>query len=167
VGAFAMAIGLSEGTTVLLKLWIQRPRPNFYSLCGFDKSLLKCTADLHHLREANFSFPSGHSSLSCCGMTFLVWYLLGNNQNTKRPMVHALNAILPWGWTIFVAASRIADSWHHPSDVLAGLALGFVICTIAYHTWYPPVWSKFAGIPRALNRMDTDDNNNKLPSFSE
>lgn len=167
VSAFTMAIGLSEGTTVLLKFWIQRPRPNYYSLCGFDKTLLKCTADLNHQREANFSFPSGHSSLTCCGMTFLVWYLLGK-QNGKHTMVSALYAILPWGWTIFVAASRIVDRWHHPSDVLAGLGLGFVTCTIAYHTWYPPIWSKFAGIPRLLNQVDSaNDINNKLPSFTE
>jgi hypothetical protein len=54
-----------------------------------------------------------------------------------------------------VAASRLVDHWHHPSDVLAGLGLGFVASTIAYHHWYPPVWSPYAGIPRALLILKT------------
>ena len=95
LGAFVMAIGLSEGTTVLLKLWVQRRRPNFYSLCGFEKQVLKCTAPDDLVMEANLSFPSGHSSLSCCGSTFLVWYFFGvnadklfeTNSNSKRMMV--------------------------------------------------------------------------------
>ena len=57
---------------------------------------------------------------------------------------------LPLGWAFFVAASRLVDHWHHPSDVLAGLGLGFTASTIAYHHWYPPVWSSYAGIPRSL-----------------
>jgi diacylglycerol diphosphate phosphatase/phosphatidate phosphatase len=186
ISGFSMALGLSESTTQLLKLMIQRRRPNFYELCGFDKQvLLKCTADLKQLREANFSFPSGHSSLACCGMTFLVWYFLGKNSNQRgRPQRRRqfvgrfLSAVIPWGWAILVAASRLIDKWHHPSDVLAGLALGFGTCTIAYHTWYPPVWSQYAGIPRgsmeegqrSFDTYDLDSgsgSNKKLPSFSD
>ena len=103
------------------------------------------------------SFPSGHSSLTCCGMTFLVWYLHGasgmngiQHIESSRVISLTIRTCLPWGWALFVAASRLVDHWHHPSDVLAGLGLGFATCTIAYHHWYPPVWSKYAGIPRAL-----------------
>eukprot|EP00980_Cylindrotheca_fusiformis_P020763 scaffold7755_cov104-Cylindrotheca_fusiformis.AAC.8 len=119
VGSFAMAIGMSEGATVILKLWIQRPRPNYYSLCGFDNALLRCTADLDHVREANFSFPSGNNV----------------------------------GSTIRLSRN--------------GLGLGFATCTIAYHTWYPPIWSKLAGIPLSLSRVDTMNISDKLPSFHE
>ncbi|CAJ1940481.1 unnamed protein product [Cylindrotheca closterium] len=170
LGGFATAIGISESATVLLKLWIQRPRPNYYSLCGFDKTLLKCTANLEHIREANFSFPSGHSSLTNCGMTFLVLYSVGQqlckgNFSLSIPF----NIILPWGWAIFVAASRLVDKWHHPSDVVAGLALGFVASAIAYHIWYPPLWSKMAGMPRSLCMANVDGlgGMNKLVSFTE
>ena len=111
-------------------------------------------------------------------MTFLVWYVHGAaNTNgclrtvLRRPFdnTHArgrrfaglfspsprfcslvVGTCLPWGWALFVAASRLVDHWHHPSDVLAGLALGFSACTIAYHHWYPPVWSPNAGIPLDL-----------------
>jgi hypothetical protein len=74
---FAMAIGLSEGMTKLLQLATQRRRPNFYALCRWNSRLMQCTASLDRLREANLSFPSGYSSLSCSGMTFFVWYCLG------------------------------------------------------------------------------------------
>lgn len=160
VSAFAMAIGLSEGTTVMIKLWVQRRRPNFYALCGFDISTKTCQADLEHVREANFSFPSGHSSLICCGMTFLVWYLHGHynihSASSHPKRIHALvvYTCLPWGWALFVAASRLVDHWHHPSDVIAGLGLGFATSTIAYHVWYPVIWNHGnAGLPRSMMRM--------------
>jgi hypothetical protein len=95
-------------------------------------------------------------------MTFLVWYLHGasrmnNVQYTESSRLFSLTirTCLPWGWALFVAASRLVDHWHHPSDVLAGLGLGFATCTIAYHHWYPPVWSPYAGIPRSLLLMKT------------
>ena len=53
VAAFAAAIGLSEGTTVMVKLWVQRKRPNYYALCGFDAATKSCTNDLEHVREVS------------------------------------------------------------------------------------------------------------------
>ena len=142
LGGFFMAIGLSEGSTVVLKFWIQRRRPNFYNLCAFDKTLLKCTADLQHIREANFSFPSGHSSLSCSSMTYIVWYFLGyqrrgRNNNNNNPLLNAMIAIVPWGWTIFVAASRwvklffcLSSIYVNFSLVFGGVHLWWLICTL-------------------------------------
>ena len=198
---FSMAIGLSEGTTQLLKLLVQRRRPNFYSLCRFDEKLLECTAPLKRLREANFSFPSGHSSLTCCGMTFLVWYLLGKVElwhlsisssplqtqaqqqqpqydrqqlyklGRRRFWLSLLSCILPWGWTVLVATTRLLDHWHHPSDVLAGLALGFITCTIAYHHWFPSIFSSNPGVPWSVVYGSVEASPNKeflkLPSFNE
>lgn len=165
ISAFSAAIGLSEGITIMIKLWVQRRRPNFYDLCGFDPTTKQCTANIKHIREANFSFPSGHSSLVCCGMTFFVWYSLSamNQQQYQQQQKTTANTLIlssrikslivtcaPLCWTLFVAASRLVDHWHHPSDVIAGLILGFVTSTIAYHNWYPPIWSTDAGIPRSL-----------------
>jgi len=162
ISAFAAAVGLSEGCTVMIKFWVKRRRPNFYALCGFDSVTKKCMGDLEHVREANFSFPSGHSSLICCGMTFLVWYLHGatgihtvQHNESSRFFSLTVCACLPMMWALFVATSRLVDHWHHPSDILAGLALGFVTSTIAYHHWYPPIWSAYAGIPRSLLLVKT------------
>lgn len=104
VAAFLTAIGISEGTTQLLKLYISRRRPNFYALCGVDISVVPpvcAAANPQHIVEAQFSFPSGHSSLSMCSMTFLVWLVLGmilslppspyssRSQQQRRPLVSA------------------------------------------------------------------------------
>lgn len=51
ISAFSAALGLSEGCTVMIKLWVKRRRPNFYALCGFDYATKKCMADLKHVRE--------------------------------------------------------------------------------------------------------------------
>ena len=103
-------------------------------------------------------------------MTFLVWYLHGANRmnnvqhtiESSRLFSLVIRTCLPWGWALFVAASRLVDHWHHPSDVLAGLGLGFATCTIAYHHWYPPVWSPYAGIPRSLLMMKTTNSSSTL-----
>merc|ERR1711990_1059946 len=77
VCALLVALGCSEFTTQLIKLYIGRLRPNFYSLCEFDIALKVCTASDGHIKEARMSFPSGHSSLSTCGLGVLCFYLLG------------------------------------------------------------------------------------------
>merc|ERR1712238_2224 len=173
ISSFSAALGLSEGFTVMIKLWVQRRRPNFYELCGFDLTSKHCTSTLKRIREANFSFPSGHSSLIACGMTFLIWYLHGTSgvksSTTRRTTLLSrifslIVTCFPLGWTLFVAASRLVDHWHHPSDVLAGLGLGFVTSTIAFHHWYPPIWSLNAGIPRSLLVQKEDGYNSMVPS---
>lgn len=75
-GGFCTAIGLSEGSTQMLKLYIQRKRPNFFALCDFDKIQKMCKAEPARILEANFSCPSGHSSLAACGMTFLALHVV-------------------------------------------------------------------------------------------
>jgi len=173
ISSFSAALGLSEGFTVMIKLWVQRRRPNFYELCGFDLTSKHCTSTLKRIREANFSFPSGHSSLIACGMTFLVWYLHGasgvkistTHRTTLSSRIFSLIITsFPLGWALLVAASRLVDHWHHPSDVIAGLGLGFVTSTIAFHHWYPPIWSLNAGIPLSLLSPREDRYNSMVPS---
>ena len=162
------AIGISEGCTQVLKLYVLRRRPNFFALCGFSVQQLKCTAPYLHVLEAQLSFPSGHSSLSFCGMTYLVLFGLGKlglhrkNYTTSNRVLALLCCFLPWGWAACVGASRIVDWWHHPSDVLAGTILGTVVAILSYHTCYPPVFSATAGTP--LCAMATLE---KLPSVHE
>jgi membrane-associated phospholipid phosphatase len=155
--AFWTTLGLSEGPTQLLKLYVSRPRPNFYALCRFDATTKRCTADLSHLREANFSFPSGHSSLSACASVFMIWFVCGmilskNNKLSfaQKRLFCALTSSLLLAWCIFVGASRLHDHWHHHSDVVAGLLLGSLAATLAYHVWYPPMWHRHCGEPYSL-----------------
>ena len=164
------AVGLSELFTNLLKFYIGRLRPNFYELCGFDPAILACAADPEDVRQARMSFPSGHSSLSFCSLSVVAWFLLGRSgiaarrgRWSSRRWESALAALPlkaravasacgPWGMASIVAASRLVDNWHHPSDVIAGSMLGFAVGTFAYHLWYSHILSPDAGVPRnALN----------------
>ncbi len=167
VCALLLTIGLSEFITQMIKMYVGRLRPNFYELCGFDPTTLQCTASEEIIMESRSSFPSGHSSLSAAGMGILVWFLLGrasiglaslssgkNVKNSSRggsscrnPKISAFLAILPLSWPLFVASSRLVDNWHHPSDIVAGLCLGFFVPSFFYHLYYPSVISSQAGVP--------------------
>ena len=72
-----VGIGLSELVTQTFKFYVGRLRPNFYSMCGFDKATLQCTNGEEMEMEARMSFPSGHSSLSFCGLVCVVLIFLG------------------------------------------------------------------------------------------
>jgi phosphatidate phosphatase len=137
------------------KFSIGRLRPHFLSVCKPDWSLLNCssgtldsnyyvtaaectavgpelTVNVHRLKEARLSFPSGHSSFSFYSMTFLTLYVQARIHRhsffcfTFRPMLQLMFMSL----AAFTALSRVSDYKHHWSDVLAGSALGMVIAFI-------------------------------------
>jgi membrane-associated phospholipid phosphatase len=88
---FGESLVLNEGVTGILKYTIKERRPN---------------------GEDNYSFPSGHTSLSCVSSEFMRkrygwWY--------GAPM-YALAA--------FVGYSRIESKYHYFHDVAAGAAIG-------------------------------------------
>ena len=160
INCLLFAIGIEQLTSQTLKMYVGRLRPNFYALCGFDTKLFKCTADLAHQTEARLSFPSGHSSLSFCSMGILMWFglgcwiricntggdgssyregtALGHTMRQKFGRIGVLVALSPLLFSTFVAASRLADNWHHPSDIIAGTIIGFSCSTISYHLWWVP-----------------------------
>ena len=72
-----VAIGISELVTQTFKFYVGRLRPNFYAMCGFDKETLECKNGEEMEMEARMSFPSGHSSLSFCGLVCVVLFFLG------------------------------------------------------------------------------------------
>lgn len=86
------SFALQTGTTILLKRAINRKRPS----------------------GGKYSFPSGHTSLSFMGSTFL-WKRYGWRYGVPATIAAS-----------FVGYSRagINDPVHHPSDVFAGAAIG-------------------------------------------
>lgn len=132
ISSLLLGVGGSEGSTQLLKHWVLRHRPNFYALCGFNMATRKCEAIYPEVLEAQVSFPSGHSSLSWCGMVVLVLFLL-NRRHGGGKLYFFVCAVLPFSWAAFVASSRIVDHWHHVSDVLTGVFLGCLWGIIGYH----------------------------------
>jgi hypothetical protein len=73
---------------------------------------------------------------------------LKNLLRTKQ-MQTIFSIIVPLSYGMFVAASRLVDNWHHPSDILAGTMIGVGSASLAYHIFYPGVGSKYSGIPYA------------------
>ena len=141
ISCLLFAIGLEELIVRTLKMYVGRLRPNFYSMCGFNKTTLQCMAPLSLQYEARQSFPSGHASLSFCSMGVLMWFGFGCLTSLFRDINHlkskivTLTAFSPLLYSTFVASSRIVDNWHHPSDVIAGAIIGFVSATISSYLW--------------------------------
>ena len=166
--ASACAVSFGVGTTTFLTNCIKHYdgylRPNFYKYCGFDEDSLACEDNND---EPHKSFPSGHSSLSFCGMTFLALFFYGKvglhrpigkhdigspapyDEGTlfKKRILSILGSGLSMAWAINVAASRVHDNFHHPADVVGGSVLGMLCAYFSYSLWYAPVLSHLAGMP--------------------
>jgi membrane-associated phospholipid phosphatase len=158
ISSLLLAVGGSEGTTQVLKTWVLRRRPNFYQLCQFSSETMVCEGDYHSVLESQMSFPSGHSSLSWCGMVVLVLFLIVGNKQHLGKWYTFVCIVLPLGFATFCASSRIVDHWHHASDVLTGVFLGCLWGTIGFHVHdcaKPP-------LPNLSVAPST-----KLPSFHE
>jgi membrane-associated phospholipid phosphatase len=145
--AFLTTLSTVEGLTHTGKWLVQRRRPNFYALCGFDKITRQCMFEQDYVIEAHLSFPSGHSSLSMCSMIFIGMFtasqllsLEKNLQSTWRVRICILLLVAgPWLLAIYCGLTRLFDSWHHPSDVLAGWLLGGLVGLVGFHMWFPPL----------------------------
>lgn len=125
------------------------------------------------LRDGRKSFPSGHSSYfaSVCGfgalyirhVCALARFLSPEASETKctishRPGVFArgldLSCTLGLGILLpcWVGSTRVVDRRHHPTDVLAGLLIGWVLAGIVFVVYYkgatigntPPLWGAVA-----------------------
>lgn len=102
-GYWLFAIGVAEGLVKVIKLALNRPRPGtLYS--GIDQ----------------FSFPSGHATLSVVVYGFLAVLLAEQASNRLRFVIVSAAALLVGG----IALSRIYLGAHWMSDVVAGLSFG-------------------------------------------
>jgi len=148
----AWSFGLATLITNIAKLYVGRPRPNFFELCGWDGT--KCTTEENNAYK---SFPSGHSAtaMSTFGLICIhfvenvlwqlrgykvPWYRLDASPNSWAwnlfsPITTSIGnpailvALLPGFWAFFVVCSRIHDYWHFAGDALAGAIIG-LFCAI-------------------------------------
>ncbi|KAJ2626621.1 hypothetical protein H4R22_004744 [Coemansia sp. RSA 1290] len=147
-----MAMGLNNTATNILKNAVGRPRPDFIFRCQpsitqnpplrlVDYRVCR-QPDLGFLHEGMRSFPSGHASLSFCGLTFTSLYLSSHfRYNDRRG--HAYKTIifyLPFFCATLIAVSRTADYHHHWQDVLAGSLLGTFVGWFGYRSYFPPIF---------------------------
>lgn len=111
-----LAIGVGAlFTNVILKNAVARPRPY---LTEEFKPFWQAVGS--HT-ESEFSFPSGHTTVTMTSMTALFL-----SENKK------------WSWTGFIVAalmglSRVYLTVHYLTDVIAGLIVGGVAGTIGYY----------------------------------
>ena len=102
------ALLFSTCVNVAIKNFFQVPRPYI-----FDPTVST------NATETSFAFPSGHSQAAA---TFFP-LLAGLQKNWKKWIKVLVGVCLP----ILVALSRMYLGVHYPTDVIVGLALGFLI----------------------------------------
>lgn len=104
-------------TNLMLKPLVARPRP--YSMIP-ELNLLAA-------RESDFSFPSGHTTVSFAAA--LIYYRL-------LPKKMGIPAVV---LASLVALSRLYVGVHYPTDVLGGFLSAMIGSMIAYHIFL--VWN--------------------------
>jgi membrane-associated phospholipid phosphatase len=129
--SLAQALSLNMLITQALKVTVGRPRPNFFSYCGYDPEIKQCTAKALHRRDSRQSFPSGHASSSFAVATWM-FLLIGSVIPRNTELWFVLLKMLPLFVATFVAASRITDYMHHVSDVVAGCVIGIGVATMIF-----------------------------------
>eukprot|EP00535_Pseudo-nitzschia_heimii_P000632 CAMPEP_0197180012 /NCGR_PEP_ID=MMETSP1423-20130617/4778_1 /TAXON_ID=476441 /ORGANISM="Pseudo-nitzschia heimii, Strain UNC1101" /LENGTH=286 /DNA_ID=CAMNT_0042630029 /DNA_START=279 /DNA_END=1139 /DNA_ORIENTATION=+ len=142
---YFLAIGLTQTITNLAKLYVGYLRPIFYDKCDPDEDYQGCT-DEEHEQQGRLSFPSGHASLSVCGMLLLSLFLEDSfgatayrKSRAKLPWFARIVSVLcyaPMLLAFFILLSRVHDNHHHPADVVGGALLGGSIASLVFGIWY-------------------------------
>ena len=148
----AAAIGCAMAAKTLLKDTLREPRPfvkwlearhsmpagDFHALprsaraewleAGLaDDPRVPAVLRRHWMAETGYSFPSGHTAFAA------TWALLGVAvlwPRKRRAFCVALVA-----WAMLVEATRLALGMHWPRDIVAGVALGWLIAVCAAGFW--------------------------------
>ncbi|KAJ1966104.1 hypothetical protein GGI12_000308 [Dipsacomyces acuminosporus] len=130
-----------------------RHRPDFITRCNLDMSTvatlepavgLLTTAvcrqtDKRLFRDGMRSFPSGHTSFSFAGLTYLSLWLSGHlrladgHGRAYKPFV----VLVPELTALLIGVSRTKDYRHHWQDVLGGALLGIFMGWFGYRQYYP------------------------------
>lgn len=166
---FLETTALTAGVTNLVKPSVGRLRPDFQDrarryVCSTDQpSGVDCDGYRNQplsddpdeaeaiLLDGRRSFFSGHSSNAFSVFTYTSLAIGGNyvwgddaTPQSRAAGIFAQGALMTTA--SFVAASRLIDGRHHPSDVLSGAAVGLAFANFSY-------WRRFdsAGNPRGRN----------------
>lgn len=77
--------------------------------------------------NAGFSFPSGHCCVSMCFYGIIIYLI---HTHVRNDFWRNFLIILFGAWIFMVGVSRMWLGAHFPSDVLAGMFLGFIVVNI-------------------------------------
>lgn len=163
------ALLLNSIATDALKTLAGRKRPDFFAMCDYAGyrsvnasnvtdlqawiskenivagalgSMSRCRAAPSAISESCKSFPSGHASISACGLGYLTYVLFAFFWRFREPgataggggrdVLFSAAALVPAAIAGWVAVSRTQDNWHNFSDVLAGSIIGASASAIAF-----------------------------------
>ncbi len=157
---YTMGVGLTQMICNLAKLYCGYFRPFFLYYCEPNGNM-ECTGDWGDEQQSRKSFPSGHASLTTCGMLLFSYFLadtFGHScykriasatargpldaTTTTRPKPRRFVRIVeilcytPTAIALWIAASRVHDDHHHPADVVGGCLLGGSVGTLVYNVWF-------------------------------
>ncbi|KAA0111317.1 PAP2 family protein [Mycolicibacterium sp. P1-5] len=125
-----ISIGLMGVVTDVAKYLAGRPRP--------------ATALAH---GSSTSFPSGHALGVMVGVLAMLTVLWPHLRHRLRLVLGVLGGAL----VLVVGVARVVLNVHHPSDVLAGWALGYVYFLLCVRLVPPRPLSSVAETPAALD----------------
>jgi membrane-associated phospholipid phosphatase len=134
----AQSLCITLLVTEALKVSVARPRPNFFSYCGFDNESQRCGGPASHRRDARLSFPSGHASNAFAAGTWMSLFIGAFQKGGELWLV--LIRLVPVGVATFIAATRITDYMHHVSDVVAGSVIGIGVGALVFTAQYQRVF---------------------------
>ncbi|KAI0273546.1 PAP2-domain-containing protein [Gloeopeniophorella convolvens] len=164
-----LGLTLAGAFTQVVKITVGRPRPDLLDRChpalgtvdppfGLSSVAICNPTSQHMINDGFRSFPSGHSSLSFAGLTFLSLYTAGKLHlfDSRGHAPKAWISVLPLFGASLVAISRTMDYRHHWQDVTAGSILGIVCAYFSYRLYYPNLSSETAHLPYAprIQRLD-------------
>lgn len=122
-------LGMPAAAVALLR---RRPRSALFVLVALETGELltraaKGLADRPRpvtalVHASSSSFPSGHALGAMLGVTVLLTVLLPLLTSRARTVAVVVGVLV----VVAVGVSRVALNVHHPSDVLAGWALGYL-----------------------------------------
>ena len=132
-----------------VKVLTGRHRPDYFS------RLNQPDLSTFQIRNASFSFPSGHTSGSFTAATILFLYLSGKTKAFPRGNFALLLVLgLPFYFALWVLVTRLQDYKHHHIDVVAGVLVGLASGGIGYLLNFPSVFSKKCGTPNNLRERN-------------
>lgn len=105
----------SRGLNFILKEWIKRDRPSLHPL----------------IEIGEYSFPSGHSMNAIVVLGFLCYLLLTMLKTNKKWRI--IWFFLTGVTILLIVISRLYLGVHYPTDVLAGLAVGYLLLVSFLH----------------------------------
>ncbi|KAG2271564.1 hypothetical protein Bca52824_066119 [Brassica carinata] len=107
------------------------------------------------IKEGSKSFPSGHTSWSFAGLTFLAWYLSGKIKvfDRRGHVAKLCLVFLPILVAVLIGITRVDDYWHHWTDVFAGAIIGIFFSSLSYLHFFPYPFDDNGWAPHAYFRM--------------